>query len=156
MINQTPWSSYITLRKKLIDPNHTAVKTYPNSQENTYKVSEVNRELKKKNKALEVALSEVEKEQWKRELRNKESVDHLQESIDNLEDFIKELQTSLKEKEADIAALEKEKESKDKIIRNLNTGFNVKVKELKLEIEALEEFRAKKIKEDKEALKKEV
>ena len=68
---------------------------------------------------------------------------------------MRELQTSLKEKETEVAALQKEKKSKDKIIQNINRGFNEKDKDLKLEIEALDELRAKKSKEDKEALKKE-
>ena len=75
--------------------------------------------------------------------------------LGTLEYTLRDLQTSLKEKEAEVAVLEKEKESKNKIIQNINKGFNEKVKDLKLKLEVLEEFRAKKSKEDKEALKKE-
>ena len=67
VISQTPWSSYITLRKKFIDSNHDAsavevfAESYSESQENPAEFAEVNRELKKKNEALEVALATVKK-----------------------------------------------------------------------------------------------
>ena len=47
------------------------------------------------------------------------SGDNLHEIIGNLEYTLRELQTSLKEKETEVAVLEKEKESKDKIIQNI-------------------------------------
>ena len=96
VINQTPWSSYITLRKKFIDPNPASavedlVESYSESQENPAEFAEVNRELKKKNKAFEVALGTVKKEQYEVDLRNKESVDNLHDIVDNLECALRDL-----------------------------------------------------------------
>ena len=90
VINQTPWSSYITLRKKFIDPNHASavealVEPHSESQENPAEFAEVNRELDKKNEALKVALGKVKKEQYEAELRNKVTVGNLHDIVDNLE-----------------------------------------------------------------------
>ena len=79
VINQTPWSSYITIRKKFIDPNPAS------AVENPAEFAEVNRELEKKNEALKVALGKVKKEQYEAELRNKVTVGNLHDIVDNLE-----------------------------------------------------------------------
>ena len=58
-----------------------------------------------------------------------------------------------------MATLKKEIETKDEIIQNLNKGYNFKFQfmnyELKLEIVELENCKQKRMKEEKEAIKKE-
>ena len=181
VINQTPWSSFITIRRKLIDSAREPVTdhfadTKPENHDQLATIEENNRKLEKenealveslatieekfrvaklRNKALEEALVTNEEEFRMAELRRKDTLDNLHDTIDNLEDNLKQLEIELKEKTTEIKAVEKQKAKQDEIIQNINKGFNEKVRELKDKVKALEDYRTKKIKEEKETAKKE-
>ena len=84
------------------------------------------------------------------ELRSKDTLDNLLETINHLEDNLAQLEIELKDKMTEVKAAEKQKAKHDIIIQNLNKGFNEKVKELKVTVKALEDYRTTKIKEEKE------
>ena len=164
VINQTPWSSYITIRRKFVDPqrastNEPSKQVYIDSRHVRHNelvaLQEKNKQLELKNEALEEDLFNTEEEYKVAELRNKESFDNLHSNIDHLETTLKSLESKLIDEETEITALKKEKEIKDEIIQNINKGFNSKIRDLKVKLGVLEEFKTKKLREEKVALKKE-
>ena len=149
VINQTPWSSYITIRRKFLGPAPAAQPTLPRLG-----VSEQNEKLKHQIIALENALVNADEETKIAELKSKQVVENLHLKIDNLENSLVEAQFELKKKEEDIAAVEKEKIVKDEIIENLNDGFNKKIADLKVKVKDLEKTRKEAVKKEKKAMKK--
>ena len=76
MINQTPWSSFITIRRKFIDSAHQSVTdrfadTNTKNQGELATIEEKNRQLEKRNKALEESLATNEEKFRVEKLRNK-------------------------------------------------------------------------------------
>ena len=59
-INQTPWSSFITIRRKFIDPNHVPSVNSANCSEDLSRIRDENLQLRLKNIALKEALACVE------------------------------------------------------------------------------------------------
>ena len=148
LINQTPWSSYITIRKKFVDPNHVASldqndrqSSRPSSDSSVEpfnKLVEEIRQLKLKNEVLENSLIDLEEETKDSDVRSQEKVQNLHALIDKLEDEKDALQSETKDAEVEILALKKEIDVKDEIICNINNGLNKKVKDLKVKVETLE------------------
>ena len=160
MINQTPWSSYITIRRKFVDPKKAAVlglsagNASCNFLENNEKLVEQNLQITMKNKTLENELVALEEEVKNAEVRNKEVIETLHAKLVQIETENKSIQSELNKKVKDIKALEKENVVKDQLILNINTGFNTKVKDLEKEVEGLREFQTRKLKQEKEAFMK--
>ena len=165
MINLTPWSSYITIRRKFTDQGNLTASLLPPSSgdqaftkqclHNCDQLLAENNLLRFKNQALENAQADSEEETKVVEANSKQVVSNLHSKIDMLESKNKSLEARIIEKEAEKTALKKEIGVKDEIILSINTGFNQKVKELKDRIETFEELEAKRRKQEKEALRKE-
>ena len=142
VINQTPWSSFITIRRKFINPNHAPV-VKPRidsvfSTENLTRIAETNKQLQARNVLLEEALANLEEEQRAEVLRNQDTRDNLHNTIDQLEGKITDLESELRKKEIEAADAKKVITTKNEIIKNINKGFNEKVANTKGKIEALE------------------
>ena len=133
VINQTPWSSYITIRRKLVSPGACNVKVKSPETVVINELKERKEQLEHKLAHVEFTLAEIEEAFNKEKEKYKKSVDNLQSKID---------------------ALEKEKESKDAIIQNINAHFNSKVFELNSKVEKLETFKKDTRKTENKALKK--
>ena len=108
----------------------------------------IEEKLRIRNDSLEEALANLEEEMQLAEIKSKETIANLHYKIDNLETDNNSLESQLNAKSSKTKALVEE-------IKNINTGFNQKVAELKREIEALKTSKQKKIKEEKEGIKKE-
>ena len=92
LINQTPWSSYITIRKKFVNPNHVdsldqndGQSSIDSSVEPYNKLVEEIRQLKLKNELLEHSLVDLEEEAKDGDVRSQEKVENLHALIDKLE-----------------------------------------------------------------------
>ena len=165
VINSTPFSSYITIRKKLVDPDKVVSKEsselasnlkHCNSRHDELTILTAKYEkLRLKNNYLEEALVHVEEEAEGSEIKSKERIANLHSTIDKLETKIKSLEFGLLDRDTEIEALKKETKTKDEILQNINKGFIKKIGDLKVEIGVLEEFKQKKLREEKETLKKE-
>ena len=147
VINQTPWSSYITIRKKSIGP-HLAAKPAPEG------CIEENEKLKEQIITLENALVNIEEDAKVEEQRSKQLIDNLHSKLDDLEKSLKTTEFNLNIKEVELERVEKEKTMKDELIQNINLGFNNKIFHLKVKIEGLEKFEKERIKKKKKDLKK--
>ena len=88
VINQTPWSSFITIRRKFINPNHApVVKPRIDSvfcTENFTRIAETNKQLQARNVLLEEALANLEEEQRAAVLQNEDTRENLHNTIDQL------------------------------------------------------------------------
>ena len=104
-INQTPWSSYITIRRKFVSPGSYDVKTMCTE-------TVVMEQLKEKIKQLEHKLAGAEFQ-----------VEELQEKFANKQENHEKTINLLNSK---IDTLEKDKKLKEEIIQNTNTHFNTK------------------------------
>ena len=62
VINQTPWSSYITIRRKFVNPGAYDVKVKSPETVVTNQLRERNKELEHKLAEVELALAEIEEE----------------------------------------------------------------------------------------------
>ena len=125
IINQTPWSSYITIRRKFVSPGSNA----SNHIDDQKILIDKNKSLEKKLAKLELELVTVEEE-------NRKSGD------------------KIKILEAEITTLEKENKVKSDIIKNLNAGFHQKINVLTEKIETLEGINKEVLRKEKKALKK--
>ena len=154
LINQTPWSSFITIRKKFIDPNQAAMiqpfmeASSDYSSETFAKIMAKCKQLEQRNIYLEEALVNVEDESKVKALRNEEVLDNLHGTIDHMERKVKDLETQLTKKETEATYVKKVIATKEEIIQKINKSFNQKVREL-------DELKREKVKEEKEAIKKE-
>ena len=159
MINQTPWSSYITIRRKFINPGaYKSTGTDVNEQleisEQLKALKERNNQLEKKLADVEVELVEREEESIKTKKEYEKTVHHLNAKIYTLENKVEATKCHLKNKQSELLILEKEKKVKDEIIQNINAHFNQKVSDLKTDVEELEAFKKQTIKAEKKASKK--
>ena len=130
IINQTPWSSYITIRKKFI--GRGAVASNLCNDETKMFIDQI-KSLEKKLENLELELASMGED-------NKESANKLDLKIKALE--------------AECVAHEQEKQVKDEIIKNLNAGFRDKVNDLNAKIDSLEADKKVLIKKEKKTFKK--
>ena len=130
IINQTPWSSYITIRKKFVSPGAEVSNPY---NDETKSLNDEIISLKKKVENLELELASIEQ-------NNKESTEKLDLKVKSLED--------------EALVLEKEKKVKDEIIKNLNVGFREKVNDLNAKIDSLEAGNKELLKKEKKTIKK--
>ena len=147
IINQTPWSSYITIRKKLRAP---AIAVEPSVDE----LSEEMRIIRERNKYLENKLEIVQQELLNAEEKNVKEKHDSEIKVDNLQAKIDKLENAIKDKEAEIEGLEKEKKKKDEIINNINAGLNKQVKDLSDKLDEVEAKNRKTLKDEKKAIKK--
>ena len=138
VINQTPWSSYITIRKKFTSPG-------PYAGDDGFKDMEtvVNDEV--------TALSEHNAQM---EEKNEKKVADLYSKIDTLENSLEETRSDMENKMVEIQVLSKEKKIKDEIIKNLNAVLLKKGAECDLKVKELENFKKQTIKSERKALKK--
>ena len=153
VINQTPWSSYITIRKKFVRPHHGGT-----SNEEVVIDKHETREqtLVKKNKILEQKLVDLKLELSNKEEESKVAKEVNEKLVENLHSRVSELEDSLeivecdqRNKKAVIKTLEKESKSKDEIIKRMNCGFNEKITELTSKVKE-SETRKKEINQTKE------
>jgi len=155
IINQTPWSSYITIRRKFRDPlGAIHVKSDLRMPDELLALHKDNKLLKNKVKALENDLVDTEEELKTAEHRSKERVENLHARIDDLELLLAAVQDNLEKSETVITELENDIVMKDDIINSLNTGFNKQTVNLKVKIEELESFKREALKKEKKDKKK--
>ena len=112
IINQTPWSSYITIRRKFVSPGAYNAKIKSNETAMIDQLKERNKHLENKVAELEFQLVELEK-------KSKNEKDHYKKNVEHLH--------------TKIATLEKETKTKDITIQNINTkvsNLDTKVGEL--------------------------
>ena len=101
VINQTPWSTYITIRRKFVHPRTTiddvnvkAMEVAENSE--LAALRDKNEQLVKKLANIELEKVEAEEEFKARKHKYEETAQHLREKIDSLE-------STLEEKEVDLS-----------------------------------------------------
>ena len=120
VINQTPWSSYITIRKKFTSLGPCAGDDGFKDMESVVNDEEYNAQMEEKNKKI---------------------VADLYSKIDMLENSLEETRCDMKNKLVEIQVLSKEKKINDEIIKNLNAGLLKKGAECDLKVKELENFK---------------
>ena len=160
-INQTPFSSYITIRRKFVNPEQAAFNQFNINHEPSCNFSEFKElkqkfeNLKTKNVDLEEQLVNSDENLKALEKENLETIGNLHNFIGTLESKVKSMELEKLERGKEIESLENVIKTKDKIIQNMNDGFVTKIGELKLEISSLEGFKNMKMKEENDEIKKE-
>ena len=132
LIKQTPWSSYITIRRKFVNSDNFS--KLANMQAMPSDLTT----LLDKNQQLESKVTQFELELVNSEEEHKKATLESEEIIQNLHSEIESMQSSLEKEEAQRLILAKENTRKDEIIQNLNAGFNRKVADLKSKVDELE------------------
>ena len=136
IINQTPWSSYITIRKKFTSPG-----SYGDN-------------LKDMESVVVDELTAMDESKKQIEENNEETVTNLISRIHMLENALKETQADIKNKNTEILELEKEKKMKDEVIKNLNVGLINKAAESNINVNKPENLKNETLKSERKALKK--
>lgn len=159
VINSTPFSSYITIRKKLQNdeqiPHKDAATSLAVTQRNNLAdIKEKLATIKSRNASLEEALVRAEEDAKEVEAENSEKVSRLHFKLDSIESSQHSLEKELAAKDFTIEALGKEIKVKEEIINNINRGFNQKVEELKDKLECLEKEKKDAIRKEKKVKKK--
>ena len=144
IINQTPWSSYITIRRKFVNKCAISSKVVGDEE------SEMITQLRRENEKLKVNLENAEMEAANAE----KTVESLSSKMKLLENAIRDAESKLRVKDTEILDHEEELKKKDIIIHNMNTGFNNKIVDLKSELVELKSFKREMIKKEKKAQKK--
>ena len=85
VINQTPWSSYITIRRKFVSPGACNVKLKSPETVVTNELKERKEQLEHKPADVEFTLAEIEEAFNNEKEKYKKSVDNLQSKINALE-----------------------------------------------------------------------
>ena len=131
-INQTPWSSYITIRKKFVDKKDAVDVNVKSRGEMVTEVEELV-DLREKKKNLEDKLSNIEvgKVHLEEELKlsvekSKNTIAHLHVQMSSLKSALEETNVDLEDRKDKIIFLEKETKRKDEIIQHMNARFNKK------------------------------
>ena len=145
VINQTPWSSYVTIRKKFV--NAGAKVAGDEESDMLTKLREENEKLKSKLATAEINSVNAEESSKNVQLS-------LGKTVENLENALKISESKLREKDTEIIDHEQDNTRKDMIIQNMNSGFNSKMVGLKCELEELKSFKKETIKKEKKAQKK--
>ena len=124
-ITQTPWSSYITFRRKFVSPDY---KVNTKSTENVVvdQLKEIKKTEVKNHKMAEVGIELVELDE------------------ETFANEIEEYQKTITLLNSQIYTLKKDKDLKDEIIQNINAHFNTKVSELYTQVEELVALKKKK------------
>ena len=131
LINQTPWSSYITIQRKFVNPGAYNVKTKPAESAIIDQPKERTKKLELKVAELEYHLEELEEESKSEKENHEKNVEHFNNRI---------------------STLEKETKIKDVMIQNINAHLNMKVADLSTKEEELKAVKKESI--EKKALKK--
>ena len=157
VIQQTPWSSYITLRRKFASPTSY---DFNMKEEESAVINELVVE-KEKQKHLEEKLDQMEvklvknKEEFVLVTENyKKTIANLNSKIEVLENTLDKTECDVKSKMAEISMIEKEKKRNYETIKDLDAEFHKEVAELKTNVEDLETFKKETSKTEKRALKK--
>ena len=105
MINQTPWSSFITIRRKFINSKDVPV-VKPKietvfSRDEFTRIMEKNKQLEAKNVSLKEALVNLEEEHRAAGLLNEDACDNLLNTIDHLEKELLGLESEVRRKESE-------------------------------------------------------
>ena len=145
VINQTPWSSYVTIRKKFV--NAGAKVAGDEESDMLTKLREENEKLKSKLATAEIKSVNAEESSKNVQLS-------LGKTVENLENALKISESKLREKDTEIIDHEQDNKRKDMIIQNMNSGFNSKMVGLKRELEELKSFKKETVKKEKKAQKK--
>ena len=132
-INQTPWSSYITIRRKFVSPGSYDVKTMCTESVVMEQLKEKIKQLEHKLAGAEFQLEELEEKFANEQEKHEKTINLLNSKIDTLE---------------------KDKKLKEEIIQNTNTHFNTKVSDLDSKVEEFEAPKKEGFKSEKKALKK--
>ena len=132
VINQTPWSSYITIRKKFSSPG-----SYHGN-------------LKDMESLVADKLTATNESKKQMEEKHEETVTNLISRLHMLEDALVETQSDVKNKTTEILELEKEKKMKNEVIRNLNAGLT----KTAAEMDEQENLKKETLKSERKALKK--
>ena len=155
LINQTPWSSYITVRKKFVNKGEIMSNVIGDVvPKNVTATDDLKKQLENKLANAEYDLVTVE-EEFKRARQNyEEKVDNLHHKVEILEKKLVDSESNLRMKEAEILACAEENREMDDIISNMNNGFNRKMSELNAKVDELEHFKNETIKKEKKIQKK--
>ena len=148
VINQTPYSSYITIRRKYVHPD-TSRKV-----DNQIIVSDELKVLREKNNQLENKLTIKELELESAVEEHRKVMQENDKKFRNVHSLIEVLENKVENFELERLALDKENKRKDDIIKNLNAGFNTVVADLNNKVNELETFKNASIKKEKKAQKK--
>ena len=158
MINSTPFSSYITIRKKLVNveqiPHTDATSLIEPHHDDRADLKDMLATLKSRNDSLEEDLAHADEDAKVVDNKTNEIVTRLHSKLDNLETRNYSLENELAARDSKIVALEKEMKVKEEIIQNINSGFNQKVYDLKDKLECLEQEKKEAIKKEKKATKR--
>ena len=160
---------YVTLRKSFIEPK--ANQPWPDMQTQSSLESEHReiiasyKDLLDDQRSLQTAFENLKREladaiddceTRNRVIINLEKQNALQsEILEKCDRESNSLKSQLLIKDTEIEDFRKEIKTKSTIIQNINKGFNEKINILKGEIGVLEEFKVKKLKEEKGRIKKE-
>ena len=148
VINQTPWSSYITIRRKLVfsksvtdDVNVNSMEVVVNDELAALK--DKNEQLVKKLANVELEKAETEEELEVTNQKYEKTVRHLHDRIEILATTLKEKELELNNQKCEILVLEKEKKLKNELIQNINEGFNKKLAYANAKVEGLKVLKRK-------------
>ena len=157
VINQTPWSSYITIRRKFVNEvevNMKAREAFVTETEEVVVLRDTKKRLEDKLTNIEVEKVHLEEEFKASVEKHEKTVLNLLAKIDTLENVLEEKELDVKDKKSKIESLEKETNSKNDIIKNINSGFNKTVAGLNAKVEYPEKFEKEYLKKEKKAIKK--
>ena len=158
IINHTPFSCYITLRKKLVNPDklpdYESLKPSAILERQDPQIENLDK-LKFRNTSLEEALVQLEEDTDASTKEFKETVATLHSRIDDLQTKNGVLDSELLVRDSNVDTLKKEIKTKDDIIQKLYEDFTLESEKMKLEIVELAKYKQTKIIEEKETLKKE-
>ena len=133
VINQTPWSSYITLRKKFIKPSALSKVSDDVGSEELTALRRMNKYLEEKLTNAQIQLVTVEDEYKSEKVKWEEIIENMHTKVETLEKKIGK---------------------KNEIISSVNAGFNDKTAELKTKVEELENLKKVTMKKEIKAKKK--
>ena len=160
IINQTPWSSYITIRRKFVHPRPTLDEVNVKDEkvvvnDKLANLSEKNKQLVSKLATVELEIVETEKEIKASKQKHEKTVQHLHEKLLTLENTLEEKEKDLDTKKCEILLLEKENKLKSELIQNMNAGFNKQLADANAKVKDLESFKKEVLKKEKKLAKKE-
>ena len=154
IINQTPWSSYITIRRKFVHPRPTLDEVNVKDEkvvvnDKLANLSEKNKQLVSKLATVELEIVETEKEIKASKQKHEKTVQHLHEKLLTLENTLEEKEKDLDTKKCEILLLEKENKLKSELIQNMNAGFNKQLADANAKVKDLESFKKEVLKKEK-------
>ena len=154
IINQTPWSSYITIRRKFVNTGISSIVAADEESDKLKQLRRENEQLKNKLAIAETDAASAEESLKNAHLSLGANIENLNSNIKVLENALQDSESKLKVKDTEIFDHVEELKNKDIIIQNMNTGFNNKIADLKAELVELKAFKKDTIKKEKKAQKK--